>query len=302
MAASQFPVTHGELIISKSQGLLAGAETVELSYVPQQETDVYEISKNARIGLTKEEDQVVDVMLVAKTTGTIAVVVGRLPDTTQLKLRAIHADTNAAYALSPTESTTVPTGKYKIRAWSDGYRLAVHETTVVKDKRSSVEIVMEKAPSYRIQVLDHAGKVVAGAAVLPIYSVELGIPRKAQESDRVGQASVAIDDRLDVRLAVITPASGARVFPLSPKWRDEVGKIELTAPCEAIGEVGIAKALVSDVHGAGRWSVMWVPSGEVKVVVYGSRIVNSKYSGILQPGEYIDLVALFDHRSAIDFR
>jgi len=286
MAASQFPVARGEVVISKSQGLLAGAEAVELTYVPQQETDVYVISKNARITLTKEEEQVVDVVLAAKATGTISVVVGGLGDTTQLRLRAIHADTKAAYALSVTDPTTVPTGQYTIRAWQEGYRLATHDTAILKDKTTRVKVDMNRAPLYRLQVLDHIGKPVIGAAVMPIYPAELGIPKAAQETDRVGQVSVAIDDRLEAQLAVITPVMGARTVPLSPKWRDEVGKIELAAPCEAVGEVDLGKELASGVRQVG-WSVIWVTAQRPKVVVYASRMLDGKYSGILQPGEYI---------------
>ncbi len=286
MSAGMFQVKGSELELSKSQGLLADADAVKLTYVPQQESDSYVIAKNGRIALTKDEEQVVDVVLAAKATGTISVVVGGLGDTTQLKLRAIHADTKAAYALSVTDPTTLPAGQYTIRAWQEGYRLATHETAILKDKTASVKVDMNRAPLYRLQVLDHVGKPVAGAAVMPIYPAKLGIPRAAQETDRVGQVSVAIDDRLEAQLAVITPAMGARTVPLSPKWRDEVGKIELAAPCEAVGEVDLGKVLATGVREVG-WSVIWVTAQRPRVVVYVSKMLDGKYSGILQPGEYI---------------
>jgi hypothetical protein len=283
---TQFTLGAKELALSKSKGLLAGAKTVELVYVSQNEDDDYVIAKNSRITLNNEEEQIVDVVMVPKAAAGISVAVGGLDNAAQLMLYAIHADTKYKYGLTAGQERTVLPGNYTIRAWHYGYRLATREVATLMDETTNVTVEMKPAPVYRIQVAGHAGRAVIGAAVVPIYPAELGIPKAAQRTDRVGQVSVAIDDGLDAWLAIITPAMGARIVPLSPRWRDEVGKIELAAPCPVIGEVGLAKELESGIQEVG-WSVMWVTAQRPKVVIYASKVIDGKYSGILQPGEYI---------------
>jgi hypothetical protein len=285
MAAGQWTVSGSDLVLSKSQGMLAGAKAIRLRYVPQGDDDEYVVTKNAHIALTDAKEQVADVVLAAKASGKIAVFVRGLADNKQLRLRAIHTDTGAEYGLSVADVTPVPTGSYRIHAWREGYRLATQEAAIVKDKTTSVTIEMQRAPVYRIQVLDHADNAVGGAAAVPIYPAELGIPNGGQQADRAGQVSVAIDDRFDVQLAIITSRMGAGVFALRPEWREEVGKLELAAPCEAAGEVVFARKLGPDV-GEDGWRVMWVTAQGPNVVVYASEVIDGKYSVILQPGEY----------------